>query len=168
MRLAVAVLVMVLVAFPALGVPGPLAIPAEIGAGVVAVGLYSCFVAGIFSDVTELSATLQGATLSEVSLPRATILIAGGAALMASPLVAAAAVTAVGESVGVNVGSAFAFSVVFAYAGAAIVFDREWRRDSAPSRWLPGWLPEWAVTLTVTTALAATIGFNIGLALNSP
>jgi hypothetical protein len=169
MRLAfVIALAVVLAVVPVMADTNLLSVAAELGAGALAAGLYSCFVAGVFSDVMEVSASLQRVDLSEVPLPTITALIAGGVALLAAPLITATAVTAAAESFGVTAGSAYAFSVISAYVGAAFVFDREWRRDFSLPEWLPAGLPEWVVTLTVVTSLTATIGFNLGAMIGSP
>jgi hypothetical protein len=163
---SVIILVVLLAAGPALGRPNPAAIVAEAGGSAIALGVYSCFVAGVFSDAQELSAAAQHIPLAEASLPRATVLIAAGTALAASPLVAAAAVNAVGGLFGETRGSAYALSVAAAYIGAAFVFDYEWKAAPSPSvAWLPDWLPEWVVRLTLATSLAATVGFNLGIAI---
>jgi|GEM_PF-1262711 len=160
---AVVLLTLVLAIVPVLARTSALAVAAELGAGALAVGLYSCFVVGVFSDVMEVSASLQGVELSEIPLPKLTVLLAGGTALLASPLATAYAVTAAGESFGVVAGSAYAFSVIGAYAGGALVFQHEWERGFSRPQWLPAGLPGWAVALTVFTSLAAVFGFNLGV-----
>lgn len=168
MRVSVVVcLIGLLAAVPTVGRGDLAAVAAEFSAGAIAVGTYSCFVVGIFSDIMDFSAAARGVSLSDVSLPRATALIAGGTALIASPLVAAAAVSAVGSFLGQTSGPAYALSVASAYVAAALVFDYEWRSTptSGPD-WLPAWIPEWAVRLTLATSLAATVGFSVGIAIH--
>lgn len=164
MRTAVVVLLtLVLAVVPVLARTSALAVAAELGAGALAVGLYSCFVVGVFSDVMDASASLQGVELSKVPLPELTVLIAGGTALLAAPFVGAYAVTAVGQSFGVMAGSAYAFSVIGAYTGGALVFEHEWEGGFTRPEWLPAGLPEWVATFTLVTSLAAVLGFNLGV-----
>ena len=168
MRWLAVVVGVAVVALPVLANVDVLSIAAELGAGSAAVGLYSCFVAGVFSDVVEACASLQGVALSDVPLPDLTVLIAGGTALLAAPLVAASAVTATGKTFGAAVGSAYAFSTIFAYAGGAWVFEREWTGQSSHPEWLPEGVPEWVATLTVVTTILAVVGFHVGVIVSGP